>query len=70
MTNYNDFVALCVEPLLGEFAGDFDVEAICEDVADFDPVMGYVWKDVFDPDSDGYDPDLLNDVLSRHDNMR
>lgn len=42
MTDRNDFIELEILPTLGEFADDFDVDAIVDEVSEFDPVDGYV----------------------------
>ena len=57
-----DFIQLQIMPILGDYADDFDIDAICDEVSDYDERDGYVWKAEYDGDIDA-----LNEVLSRHD---
>lgn len=61
MTDRTEFIQRELLPLLGEFAGDFDIEGICDDVSEFDPVDGYVWRAGMD------DIDAMNEILAAHD---
>lgn len=64
MTTREDFISDEILPTLGEYAGDFDVDAICDEVSDYDEREGYVWKDKYRDDIDAY-----SDVLARHDEV-
>ena len=44
MTTRTEFIDLAIVPALGDFVSDFDVEAICDEVAEWSPADGYVWK--------------------------
>lgn len=56
----NDFITLELKPVLGDYADDFDVEGIFEEVAEYDG-HGFTWKPEY------VDTDALNDVLERFD---
>lgn len=51
MTDRYEFIELEILPTLGDFADDFDVDAIVDDVSEFDLVKGYVMRDM---DEDEY----------------
>lgn len=44
-TSKQEATQALVTDVLGEWAGDFDIEAIAEEVLDFDPVKGWTVKD-------------------------
>lgn len=56
-----DFIEHEVEPTLGEFVDEFDVEAIAREVSEYDG-HGFVWKSEYEKDVDAY-----NEVCARHD---
>lgn len=63
--NKDDFIELEIKPTLGDFVDDYDVEGIYDEVAEYVPLRGIVWKDKYACDYDAYE-----DVLFRHDMTR
>ena len=55
-------------PILGEFADEFDANAICDEVTVWDDHDGYVWRADIDEEYElhGYS-DTLNAILEKHD---
>lgn len=62
MVDRDEFIEREIVPTLGEYADDFDVEGICDEVSKFDPRKGYVWSQEYIDALDEY-----NAVLARHD---
>ena len=54
MTTRDEFIQHEILPTLGDYASDFDVDAICDEVSAYDPREGYVWKDEYASDEDAY----------------
>lgn len=65
MTTIDD-VIFDLTPFFGDFADDFDIEAIAREVAEWDDGE-YKYKPIYDDKSDEYDDDAFNEVLMRHD---
>lgn len=63
--NKDDFIELEIKPTLGDFVDDYDVEGIYDEVTEYVPLCGIVWKDKYACDRDAYE-----DVLFRHDTTR
>ena len=54
MTTREEFLEREILPTLGEYAGDYDVDAICDEVSAWDPYDGYVWAPNYDDDPEAY----------------
>lgn len=54
MTTRDEFIQREILPTLGEYASDFDVDAICDEVSVYDQREGYVWKDEYASDENAY----------------
>jgi len=52
-TTINDFIDREITPTLGEFAQDFDTEAIAREVSVYDG-HGFVWKSEYKNGGDAY----------------
>jgi hypothetical protein len=63
MTTRTEFIQREILPTLGEYANDYDLDAICDEVSDFDEREGYVWKDEYASDEAAY-----WQVVSKYDN--
>ena len=50
MINRNEFIEREIVPALGEFAGEYDANKICDAVAEYDPRAGYVFKAAYQDD--------------------
>lgn len=69
MQDKNEFIARELMPIAGDFADDYDWDAICDEVAEFDPVHGYVWRAEFDDTDDTCDNDALYAIMAAHELM-
>lgn len=67
MTTRDDFIAQEIIPTLGVFADSFDLDAICDEVCDFDEREGYVWKPKYREDGNGASCEAYWNVVKRHD---
>lgn len=68
MTGKKDFITLEIEPLVGyDHLDDFDLEGIFDEVADYDPHDGFVWKAELCDGDDDMRWDKVNEILKRHD---
>lgn len=72
MTRYmrkDDFIELEIKPFLGDYADDYDLDGIFDEVAEWDERLGYVWKSEFVDQDDGstHYETAYNKVLMRHD---
>jgi hypothetical protein len=66
MTDRDEFIARELMPIAGDFADDYDWDAICDEVTEFDAVRGYVWRAEFDDTDDTCDNDALYAIMDDH----
>lgn len=62
MTTFDEFVEREILPTLGEYAGDFDVSGIADEVSEFDERRGYVWRPEYEHDIEAY-----SEVMRKYD---
>ncbi len=68
MTNRQEFIEREILPTLGEYADDYDIDGIVDDVSEFHPVNGYVWGKRFDEMQPLYfEPEAYWEIVARHD---
>jgi hypothetical protein len=51
MTTSTEFIEREIEPTLIDYVDDYDMEAIFNEVAEFDEREGFVWKPEYEDDS-------------------
>lgn len=70
MQDKNDFIAT-LKPIADEFAGDFDWDAIADEVGEYDATRGWHLRESIAEDMDelGYSTEL-NDAIMAHDIAR
>ena len=54
MTTRDEFISDEILPTLDGYAEDFDIDAICDEVSEYDPREGYVWKEEYRDDETAY----------------
>jgi hypothetical protein len=68
MTDKHEFIARDLMPIAGDFAGDYDWEAIANEAGECDGDWRLRESIQDDLDANGYS-DELNDILAKHDLM-
>lgn len=54
MITRDEFINDQILPTLDDYAEDFDIDAICDEVSEYDPRDGYVWKEEYRDDEAAY----------------
>lgn len=68
MTDRDEFIARELMPIAGDFADDYDWDAIADEAGEFDAECGWHLRESItaDIDTDGYS-DELNAIMAAHD---
>lgn len=66
MTTREEFIQTNIIPTLANHVDEFDVEAICDEVATFDESRGYVWKPEYDWKRVNEDGEVVDNFAGRY----
>lgn len=67
MVTREEYIARELMPIAGDYADDFDWDAICDEASDFDPTEGYVTKPEIKEELECVGcSDTLNELMRRH----